>query len=142
MTSVFTYGSLVVPEVWALVAGRLHEAEPARLSGFRRRLLRGVPYPGIAPSPRDSVEGVLWRGVSPQEVARLDEFEGEIYERLSVEVRAAGDPAAAEAYVLRATHEHLLSREAWDEAHFREVELTRYLEGCGRFAAARNGPAD
>ncbi len=134
MTSVFTYGSLAVPEVWTLVAGRLHVSEPALLSGFRRRVLRDAPYPGIVPSPSELVDGVLWHGIDTVTMARLDDFEGDLYERLPVEVLVGEEAAVAHAYVVRPRHQALLSPEPWDEATFREHELERYLEGCQRFA--------
>lgn len=135
MTSVFTYGSLVVPEVWTLVAGRPNDSEGARLAGYRRRLLFAAPYPGIAERSGEEVDGVLWHGVDPEQLARLDAFEGEIYDRRVLEVTTAADRSrSAATYVLGQAHHHLLSAEPWDEARFRAGELDRYLEGCARFA--------
>jgi gamma-glutamylcyclotransferase (GGCT)/AIG2-like uncharacterized protein YtfP len=136
MTSVFTYGSLIVPEVWALVAGRRHGSEPAILGGYKRRALHGVPYPGIFPAPAEQVEGILWHGVEPEEMLRLDDFEGDLYERITTEVNVGAERIAAEAYVVGAAHEGMLSHEPWDEARFRAQELDAYLEGCRRFAAS------
>ena len=135
MTSVFSYGSLALAEVWTLVAGRLHPSEPALLAGYRRRLLHGAPYPGIVTAPAEEVEGVLWHGVEPEVLARLDGFEGDLYERIAVEVQAGEHRIEAEAYVIRAANRARLSPEPWSEARFRERELERYLAGCRRFAA-------
>lgn len=140
MTSVFTYGSLIVPEVWALVAGRRHTSEPALLEGYKRRALHGVSYPGIFPAPNEQVEGTLWHGIEPEQMLRLDDFEGDLYRRISVEVRVGEAPAVADVYVIRPSHESLMSPEPWDEARFRTQELTGYLEGCRRFAAAWSRP--
>ena len=134
MTSVFCYGSLVVPEVWTLVAGRLHPSEPALLHGYRRRQLHAAPYPGIVAARMEEVEGVLWHGVEPEVVKRLDSFEGDVYERVAVEVQAGERRVAAEAYVIGPAHQRLLSPEPWSESRFRERELERYLQGCRRFA--------
>lgn len=134
MASVFTYGSLVFAEVWELVAGRLHRSEPALLAGYRRRMLHGAPYPGISPATADDVDGVLWHDVGSDVLARLDDFEGEIYERRTLGVTALSGPCRAEAYVIRTAHESLLSAEHWQEERFRDQELERYLEGCARFA--------
>ena len=135
-TSVFAYGSLVVPEVWALVAGCAHPSEEAVLPGHRRRCLAGVPYPGVVADPEEEVPGVLWRDVDAEVTERLDDFEGDAYERVLVEVVADGGPELAWVYVIRPSAAPLLTPEPWDEAVFRERELERYLEGCRRFAAA------
>ena len=136
---VFTYGSLVVSEVWALVAGRLHEAEPAVLHGFRRRQIHGASYPGIIPAQGEHTEGILWSGVNARELERLDDFEGDMYERRAVAVQVDSGTVQAEVYVVLDEHAHLLSPNAWDEALFRSRELAVYLEGCRAFAADWDG---
>ncbi len=136
MTSVFTYGSLVVPEVWALVAGRLHEATPARLDGYCRRRVRSAPYPGVVPEADGSVDGVLWRDVDGTALERLDDFEGDLYTRDALTVTGGGRKRDAFVYVVKPDCAHLLSAEPWSEEAFRRDELTAYLEGCRRFAAA------
>lgn len=99
----FAYGTLMDPATMARVAGRVPGTpEPARLHGYRRRDTR-FGYPAIFPAPGAVVEGVLWRGLTPAELARLDEYEDEglAYTRTLVTVQAAAGPVQAWVYVGR-----------------------------------------
>ncbi|HEX8884050.1 MAG TPA: gamma-glutamylcyclotransferase family protein, partial [Noviherbaspirillum sp.] len=74
--NVFTYGSLMFAEVWQpLVSGR-YPSGPAVLAGYRRFAVPGVTYPGIVAAPGQEVAGLLYRDVAPDDLARLDLFEG------------------------------------------------------------------
>ena len=104
----FTYGSLMWADIMARVCGRpwgdraaheVFDSDVAELFGHERRAIRGQDYPGLVPlegqgPPGIAVRGVLYRGLSPQEFARLDAFEGVEYERVLVRVHLL-EPAAA-----------------------------------------------
>jgi len=46
--------------------------------GYARFRVRGEQYPAILPQPGGSVEGMLLRGLTPAQLARLDEYEGAV----------------------------------------------------------------
>src|SRR5271155_1290355 len=72
----FTYGSLMFAEVWSRVVHGIYRQMPAR------------------------AEGVVYFDVSPADVASLDVFEGEQYQRQVIHVRVTGgDAIAVHAYV-------------------------------------------
>jgi gamma-glutamylcyclotransferase (GGCT)/AIG2-like uncharacterized protein YtfP len=98
--NVFTYGSLMFAEVWQpLVVGR-YRSEPAILSGYRRFAVPGVAYPGVVAAPGQQVAGLLYRDVGPDDLARLDLFEGAEYRRDALPVTLAdGSVLNAETYV-------------------------------------------
>ena len=125
----------MLPEVMELVAGRRFECAPARLAGFRRRLLRDAVYPAVLPAAGETTVGVLWHGLDRRALARIDRFEGELYERQRLRV-VLEDGAECEAfvYVLRAAERARASDAGWDEAEFRARHLRAYLAACRAFA--------
>lgn len=131
----FTYGTLMLPEVMEIVAGSGLRNEPAGLLGYRRGALRGAIYPGLVPEPGVEVRGVLWEGLDARGLARIDRFEGEGYERRTVAVeRDASARCEAFVYVTRPAERGLVEAAAWDVADFRTRHLGAYLEGCRAFA--------
>ena len=121
----------MLPEVFRSVAGCDRSPEPARLEGYARYRLRGVAYPGLVPAPGVSTDGVLYRGIGNQ-LARLDRFEGEAYERVSLAVHVSGLEnleTEAEVYVLQPNHHHLIVEEAWELAAHRAALLRMFATG-------------
>jgi len=162
-TACFTYGSLMWPDIMAQVCGREVAAlqqTKAWLNGHMRHPVLGQDYPGlIAQSGAPALQGVLYRGVTPQELQRLDAFEGEEYERVSVEVvledpgaGAAPDPGARTAltavgstrasvqqawvYRFRAAFAHRLGPGDWSDRTFEEQGKARFCARHMRFTQA------
>jgi len=131
----FTYGTLMLPEVMELVIGGRPHREPARLAGYRCGSLRGAVYPGLVPEADAVTPGVLWRDLDAHAVARVDRFEGALYERRTLTVeREDGTPRAACVYVIAAAHRGLVEATAWSEDDFRARHLEGYLRECRAFA--------
>jgi gamma-glutamylcyclotransferase (GGCT)/AIG2-like uncharacterized protein YtfP len=134
MNNLFTYGSLMFPEVWGRVVDGRYRSQGATLRGFVRRQVRGETYPAIVPGAAGScLEGVLYHGILPHDLARLDRFEGDCYVRTAVGVlSAAGSTVDAFAYVLKEEYRHILSAEEWDDAAFEKEGMRLFLSGyCG-----------
>lgn len=131
----FTYGTLMLPEVMEIVIGALPASEPARLVGFRRAALRGAIYPGLVPAAGRETQGVLWRDLDAGQLGRIDRFEGALYEREQVAVECRGAAAReAAVYVIGAAHRHRVEAAPWSEADFRARHLAAYLRDCRAFA--------
>lgn len=115
----FTYGTLMSPEIMLKVAGCRLPSVRVILSGYQRYLVRDEVYPGIVEALAGEVDGMLYLDVPGEAIERLDVFEGEMYERRVVQVRDE-DGAAREAmaYVFRPQyHQHLTSR-PWNFSEF------------------------
>ena len=123
----YTYGTLQLPQIISQIVGRPVRGRPARLSGFARFRIQDRVYPAIVESPGAEVGGVVYEGLAAEELARLDDYEGPIYERRTVEIEVAGAGLTACTYVLRAEHAARLSSEPWDLAHFEREHLASYL---------------
>jgi len=89
----FFYGSLLDPDVTALVIGRRlppNAWRPATLPGFSRRKAKGVSYPVAVRDPKGMVQGAVVGGFSKREVQRLTAYEGPRYHTVPLKVRMHG----------------------------------------------------
>jgi gamma-glutamylcyclotransferase (GGCT)/AIG2-like uncharacterized protein YtfP len=139
---IFTYGSLMFERVWHRVVHGTYASEAGEVRGFRRLSVKDQDYPAIiADRCGGRVEGVLYRDVSPEDVARLDQFETDDYVRLIVPVFLASNGfVLADAYV--ATPAIELTPDEWDVAAFAsgggiERFEARYMALPGRLDAPR-----
>lgn len=121
-------------EVVAAVTGLAIAGRPATVNGYARFRVRGAVYPGIRPSAADCVPGVLYPDVSARSLRLLDLFEGDLYRREEIPVRAGdGDAAMAYAWIVRPSQVRRLSDRVWEPELFRRRHLRRYLDRIGRF---------
>lgn len=123
----FAYGTLELPEVLAKVTGREHVPRAALLAGFSRYLLARYPYPAIIADPAGTVLGSVFLDLDAAELARLDAYEGDLYERCELSVWAGDAALQAQSYVLRGEFHELLSQAPWDRHEFERRHLASYL---------------
>jgi len=91
------------------------------LEGFVREGVRGQRYPGIRRETGASTQGRLYLNVDAQELARLDAFEGDAYQRESVQVSVAtrdGRRLTLPAEVYRFIDPTALDGAPWDPERF------------------------
>lgn len=134
--ALFAYGTLIFPEVFRAVTGRLPESRPGRLAGWAAYGLQGAVYPGLRPAEGSETPGRLYLGIDPPTWARLDAFEGELYRVETLDVECAAGPRSAAVYVVEPDQRHRLSDRPWNPEEFRRGALEGYLESCRRFADA------
>lgn len=136
-TRLFVYGTLLFDAVRARVAGRALPARPATLPGYARRAVHGAVYPGVVREPGAATHGLLVEGVDARALARLDRFEGRLYERRRLPVRLAeGGFVHAGVYLVPPARRRALADAPWDPDAFAARHLEAYLEGCAAFDAA------
>jgi gamma-glutamylcyclotransferase (GGCT)/AIG2-like uncharacterized protein YtfP len=151
---VFTYGTLMFPQVWQAVVGpddsgrqfaKLPATLPATLPGYQIFRVAGAVYPGIikysppAP-PSDSqlstlnsqpspVPGLLYLDVDPDSIARVDRFEDGFYRRQSITVTTNdGRQLEAQTYVVPGEHRHVLTADPWTADEFeKRGDLARFV---------------
>jgi gamma-glutamylcyclotransferase (GGCT)/AIG2-like uncharacterized protein YtfP len=132
--NIFTYGSLMFPSVMKAVTGREFPSRKARLKSHARFKVIGESYPGLTPLKGAVTEGVLYIGVDVLSVRRLDEFEGEFYERKEISADALdGESLIAHAYVIKAQYRDRLSSAPWDPVHFEKNDLLLFMTGYRGF---------
>ena len=129
--------SSVVYNTPSLPLSTLHTFIPALLHGYSRRRVRNADYPGILPTPTSSVFGTLVTGLTRANMAKLDYFEGDQYERRKVKVKVLdqvgdvkgegnveGEEVEAEVYVFLEVGE--LEEGEWDLEEFRREKLGKW----------------
>ncbi len=120
--NVFTYGSLMLSFVFQRVVGRCPPSIEATLEDWRRVRVDNETFPAAVPTEGDQVRGILWLGLSADEIVRLDQFEGEHYQRVSVRVRDfSGENYTAEVY--QWSRSDGLINEPWDIDWFKTVGI-------------------
>jgi gamma-glutamylcyclotransferase (GGCT)/AIG2-like uncharacterized protein YtfP len=117
---VFTYGTLMFPEVWRAVVGRDFESVGGTAAGYAIFRVQDAVFPGIVEaSNTDRVRGVVYLNVDQQSVARLDLFEDDFYVRQSLWIDCEdGERRAADAYVVPAENKNVLTSEPWHRDAF------------------------
>lgn len=118
--NLFTYGSLMSPDIMEEVSGGQFASYNAVAEGFQRFCVRHEPYPGMVGSSAGKVEGVVYEGLDSAAMHRLDIFEGEMYVRLPIQVRRTKDNFAMEvmAYIVKLDYQHMLTQEIWNYEKF------------------------
>lgn len=123
----FTYGSLMYPQVWSRVMSNTHPSRAATITGYSRRQLPGEVYPALVPDADSSVNGVLYSGLTQAEFARLDLFEGKDYQRISV-LAVPETGTEVETFVYVYAHPEHVSEFLWDPARFEAEGLQHFLD--------------
>jgi gamma-glutamylcyclotransferase (GGCT)/AIG2-like uncharacterized protein YtfP len=127
MTDIFTYGSLMCPQIMGAVCGFNAESEPVRLLGYRRFAVLDEDYPGLIECAGADTDGVLYRNISEEGLRRLDVFEGDYYQRQNVVVsHGTSGTVAAQTYVFRSEYCHLLAQWPWSFEHFLNVGKEKF----------------
>ena len=83
----FTYGTLMIPEIIQSIIGRSLSGETAWLKDYRRGRLLNASYPGIIKWTGTMVEGILYHDIGFADLDRLSQYEGEQYDLALVKVK-------------------------------------------------------
>jgi gamma-glutamylcyclotransferase (GGCT)/AIG2-like uncharacterized protein YtfP len=117
---VFTYGTLMFPEVWRAVVGHEFASVKGTAARFAIFRIKDAVFPGIAEAgDQDQVRGVVYLDVDETSLARLDRFEDDFYERRSLLVDCDdGAQRSADAYIVPTANLRVLTAEPWDRDNF------------------------
>ncbi len=117
--------------VWSAVVCGQYQHHRAVLTGYSRHSVRGELYPALVSSnkPGKFVEGRLYRDVSPEDLRRLDTFEGGEYQRIDCQVTTFAatslDTLSAQVYLF--LKPELLLPQDWDAAQFAATGIEPFL---------------
>lgn len=132
--NIFTYGSLMFPEVMKALTGQEFSFEDVTIVNFERRGIIGKEYPGLCEKIGSSVNGRVWFSVDEMSIQILDSFEDSIYERRVVNIKSSNSGLVeANIYVVPLANEYMLTLEPWDEYYFKNELLAEYLDMCHQF---------
>lgn len=125
--SLFTYGSLMFPQVWRQLVPQPRPSYPAYLANFSRRLIFLDTYPVLIRASQTGLLGTVYSELTEQDLARLDYFEGEIYQRISVDVYTEDGINACQTYIPKPQYNCLAMQEQWRGDIFRAVQMPIFL---------------
>jgi len=128
--NVFTYGTLMFPEVWQAVVGREFGTVEGTVCGFAILRVVDAVYPGMIELVEGAaIHGVVYLDVDRVSVERLDRFEGDCYERRTLQINCTGGQRlTADAYVVLTSKRHILTSEPWARETFEATGgLERFL---------------
>ncbi|KAK6158640.1 hypothetical protein DH2020_005954 [Rehmannia glutinosa] len=86
ISNVFVYGSLLADDVVRVLLSRIPPSSLAILPDYHRFSIKNCVYPAIVPVENKKVLGKVLVGITPPELRILDLFEGDEYERRTVDV--------------------------------------------------------
>ena len=132
--NIFTYGTLMIPDVMYAVTAREFRFKNAVLRGYARFTVKGESYPGIIPATDAVTEGIIYFDVDESSFERLDAFEGDLYQRIPILAEMKGGKICnAEAYVIRPNFRNHLSSSEWNIKEFAQKHLKTFLETYSGF---------
>lgn len=116
----FFYGSLMDRDLLEAVIDRssahLHH-QPAQLGGYAAETAKGYSFPTLVVRRGGIVEGIVTRGLSDEDIARISYFEDTEYAHAPVEVLTGQARIVARTFMSTQTLQS--SGEAWDFTHWR-----------------------
>lgn len=135
---VFTYGTLMFPQVWQSVVGRSFATVAGHAPGHAVFRVHDAVYPGIVATDDGHAMGLVYLDVDENAIARLDRFENDFYVRQAIRVECVdGHQRLAECYVVPAERREVLSDEPWTGADFlARGDLERFVAGFAGFQRA------
>ena len=115
---VFIYGTLCHLPLLQVVLGHAVQAKPAQLAGHRAFWAKERPFPILMPDDAAMTSGMLLRGMTAGDIARLNFYEAAFACDACDVMVAADGPVRARVYLPRAGHWH--AGPPWDLALWRD----------------------
>lgn len=124
----------MIPDVMYAVTARKFRFKNTMLKGYARFTVKGDSYPGIIPSTNSITEGIIYFNVDELSLERLDEFEGDLYQRIPIQVETKDNEVLnAETYIIKPRYRRCLSSKEWNLKEFAQKHLAAFLETYSGF---------
>lgn len=104
--------------------GRVPEARPAVAAGFEVRRIHGVSYPGMIAVEGGTAHGLLLNDLDDRELAVLDEYEDDFYDRVPLVVHDDSGTLEAMSYVVDG---QVVMAIEWTPRWFESVHLADFV---------------
>jgi len=126
--NLFVYGTLMSDDVMHAVTGRQFHGTQCTLDDFQRFSVKDADYPGIRNVKGNIVDGLIYQDIPVTIWPLLDEFEGDMYERIEVTVKTAENiQLMAFTYVIKKQFLHLLTDMPWSFETFIKLRKEHFL---------------
>ena len=121
-------------DVWNSLIKTEHQRTTATLKDYIRLKVKGEHYPGIIKSVNSVVNGVLVFNLSDDDLAILDDYEGDCYQRTSINVICKENSyCQADTYVFKDSYKNILSANEWIPEEFKKDKLNLFLSSYKNF---------
>lgn len=134
MAHVFTYGSLMFAPVWEKLVKGEYLATKGELHHYARRCVINEDYPVVFQAD-EKVKGVVYYDVNEEDLQALDDFEGEFYERITVDIKTRTQTIQAQVYVLKKAYFSIIDDKLWSVEDFEKEGMKRFLANYKGFFA-------
>jgi gamma-glutamylcyclotransferase (GGCT)/AIG2-like uncharacterized protein YtfP len=125
---IFVYGSLMNEMVFSKVTGlSMPKSALGTLADYRRVQVNGKPYPACYFQKGASVQGMIISIDSEIVIHKLDQFESDLYKRITVSVSTTDGIIEADVYIWNKA-KALLNDNDWDYAEFVQKRLPQWDE--------------
>ena len=131
MSAIFTYGTLMFPEVLSALCGQEYPHQIMTLHGCARYRVVGQIYPGMIRERGALTVGQVYCGLSADALRVIDQYEGEFYERRRFFLKVSAHLLLpAYAYIIPEHFAHRLTDKSWDHEQFATRHLRRLVSLC------------
>ena len=132
--NLFVYGTLRIPSVMYAVTDRRFRSIDAVIRGYARYSVKGESYPGIIAATNAVTDGIVYLNVDELSLKRLDEFEGDLYQRMLIPAETSkGEIYDVETYVIKPEYHGCLSSKEWHLGEFSQNHLAAFLKTYSGF---------
>ena len=136
MNNLFAYGTLMCDDIVKKISGLHLLHEYGVLSGYQRVSVKGEYYPAIIHDKESSVVGVVYRNIPIDVWTKLDQFEGDTYDRREVKIELANKTSLdAMTYVLKSEYAPQIDSVEWDFEKFLRKDKIKFIQGYKGFFA-------
>ena len=126
MRNIFVYGTLMYDEIWGIIIQGKHKKTAAQLNGYKRLKIKNEEYPGVIKG-EGMVSGYVRFDLDETSVARLDDFEADVYERVEECVQDEnGQDIEVDVYRIRDQDKAILEEHDWDLSNFENAGLKKF----------------
>lgn len=115
----------MAPEVVEALLKRVPHMEPATIIGYRRYALKGRSYPGMVAFKNFEQPGQLMVDVTDKELAILDNYEGNEYQRLTAQVKYKNSLIDTNVWIWSGSD--AVTSNPWDYDHWRSHEMKKFM---------------
>ena len=114
-------------ELWNELVGNPYKTAPFTLSGYKRCALKAKAYPGLIKEEGATTHGLIYFNVSNVDILKLDVFEGQEYERITVDTVFNNQAITLQTFLFVGESKYVLD-EDWDLDHFTENDTENFKD--------------
>ena len=113
MSNLFVYGTLLDDEIWQNLIRRSYKRHSATLDHYQAFYVKNRNYPGLVQKKGKMVRGEIILSVTKTDFSRLDVYEGDLYERIQLNVKVDEKTVPAQVYIVKKKYIKLLDSKEW-----------------------------